>query len=184
MIADDADNTSAFAEIMHIYEAVTGSRFLNGRSSIPNPRALIDTIMPFSDREFKVIARCDKASFLRLVQMIKDHHVFDRTSKHKQSPVWLQLLVVLNRFGCDGNGASIQQTAMLNVISYGSVKKFTERVITAIRSLEAQYVYWPSTEERSRISKRMDREHGLPGAVGIKKGRGWGGVPPGLCLPN
>ena len=75
--------------------------------------------------------------------MIEDHPVFDRTSRHKQSPVWLQLLVVLNRLGCDGNSASIQRTAMINGISYGSVKKFTERVFTAIRSLEAQYVYWP-----------------------------------------
>ena len=84
----------------------------------------------------------------------------------KQSPVWLQLLVVLNRLGCDGNGASIQRRAILNGISYGNVKKFTERVFTAIQSLEAKYVYWPSPEERSRISKRMGSEHGLPAALG------------------
>jgi hypothetical protein len=99
--------------------------------------------MQFSDREFKVIARSDKSSFIRLVEMIEDHPVFDRSSRHKQSPVWLQLVVVLNRLGCDGNGTSIQRTAILNGISYGSVKKFTERVFTAIRSLEAKYVYWP-----------------------------------------
>jgi len=29
MIADDADNTSEFEEIMDIYVAVTGSRYLN-----------------------------------------------------------------------------------------------------------------------------------------------------------
>ena len=131
-IADDADNTSDFEEIMDIYVAVTGSRYLNERSyCVPKSGALVDIIMQFSDREFKVIARCDW--LIRLVKMIEDHPVFDRTSRHKQSPVWLQLLVVLNRLGCDGNGASIQRTAMLNGISYGSVKKFTERVFTAIR---------------------------------------------------
>ena len=99
MIADDA---SEFEEIMDIYVAVTGSRYMSERSYVPKSRSLVDVIMQFSDREFKVIARCDKSSFIRLVEMIEDHPVFDRSSK---SPVWLQLLVVLNRLGCDGNGA-------------------------------------------------------------------------------
>ncbi len=47
--------------------------------------------------------------------------------------------------------------AMLNGTSYGSVEKFTERVFTAIRNLEATYVYWPNLEERARISKRMEK---------------------------
>ena len=128
IIADDADNTSEFEEIMDIYVAVTGSRYMSERSYVPKSRALVDVIMQFSDREFKVIARCDKSSFIRLVEMIEDHPVFDRSSRHKQSPVWLKLLVVLNRLGCDDNGASIQRTTILNGISYGSVKKFTERV--------------------------------------------------------
>ena len=90
MIADDA---SEFEEIMDIYVAVTESRYMSERSYVPKSRSLVDVIMQFSDRDFKVI---------RLVEMIEDHPVFDRSSK---SPVWLQLLVVLNRLGCDGNGA-------------------------------------------------------------------------------
>jgi hypothetical protein len=84
MIADDADNTSEFEEIMdiNIYVAVTGSRYLSKRSYVPKSRALVDVIMQFSDREFKVIARCDKSSFIRLVEMIEDHLVFDRSSRH------------------------------------------------------------------------------------------------------
>ncbi len=35
MIADDADNTSEFEEIMDIYVTVTGSRYLNERSYVP-----------------------------------------------------------------------------------------------------------------------------------------------------
>ena len=167
MILEDDDKSTEFAEIMEIYEAVTGSRYLNQRTTIPKTRALLDVLFHFEDREFKVMARCDKASFIRLVELIEDHPVFDKGSRHKQSPVWLQLLVVLNRLGCDGNGASFQRTAMFNGILYGSVETFTQRVFTAIRSLEAQYVYWPSPDERARISRRMAREHGLPGAVGI-----------------
>ena len=69
MIADDADNTSEFEEIMDIYVAVTGSRYLNERSYVPKSRALVDIVMQFSDREFKVIARYDKSSFIRLVEI-------------------------------------------------------------------------------------------------------------------
>ena len=155
MILEGDDKSADFSDIMDIYEAVTGSRYLNERTTIPKTRALLDVVMQFDDREFKVLARCEKASFVRMVELIEDHPVFDKGSRHKQSPVWLQLLVVLNRLGCDGNGASIQRTAMFNGISYGSVEKFTQRVFTAIRSLEAQFVYWPNPEERARISKRI-----------------------------
>ena len=55
-------------------------------------------MLQFEEREFKVLARCDKASFVRLVEMIEDHPVFDKGSR--KSPVWLQLLIVLNRLGC------------------------------------------------------------------------------------
>ena len=170
MILEGDDKSVEFTEIMDIYEAVTGSRYLKDRSAVPKTRALVEILMQFGEREFKVLARCDKASFIRLVELIKDHPVFENNSRNKQSPVWLQLLVVMNRLGCDGNGASIQRMAMLNGTSYGSVEKFTERVFTAIRSLEATYVYWPNPEERARISKRMEKNHGLPGAVGIVDG--------------
>jgi hypothetical protein len=45
-----------------------------------------------------------------------------------------------------------------------------QRVFTAIRSLEAQYVYWPNPEECARISRCMGILHGLPGVVGIVDG--------------
>jgi len=170
MIIEGDDKSSEFIEIMDIYVSITGSRYLNERTVIPKTRALVEVMLQFEEREFKVLARCDKASFIRLVEMIEDHPVFDKDSRHKQSPVWLQLLVVLNRLGSDGNGASIQRIAMFNGISYGSVDKFTQRVFTAIRSLEAKYVYWPNPEERARISRRMGILHGLPGAVGIVDG--------------
>jgi len=46
----------------------------------------------------------------------------------------------------------------------------TQRVLAAIRSLKAQFVYWPNPAERTSISKRMAREHGLPVTVGIVDG--------------
>ena len=122
LILEGDDKSAEFTEIMDIYEAVTGSRYLSDRSTVPKTRALVEILMQFGEREFKVLARCDKASFIRLVELIKDHPIFENNSRHQQSPVWLQLLVVLNRLGCDGNGASIQRMAMLNGTSYGNLR--------------------------------------------------------------
>jgi hypothetical protein len=107
MIIEGDDKSSEFTEMMEIYESLTGSRYLNERIVIPKTRALVEVMLQFDEREFKVLARCDKSSFVRLVEMIEDHPVFDKGSRRKQSPVWLQHLVVLSRLRCDGNGASI-----------------------------------------------------------------------------
>ena len=48
--------------------------------------------------------------------------------KNKQKEVWIQLLVTLNRLGCEGNGMSIDRNAMLTGISHGSAYKYQERV--------------------------------------------------------
>jgi hypothetical protein len=55
-------------------------------------------------------------------------------------------------------------------ISSGSVWNFTRRVITAIRSLTADYVYWPDDEQRRKIAKRFFQKHGLKSCVGIVDG--------------
>ena len=55
MILEDDDKSTEFAEIMEIYEAVTGSRYLNQRTTIPKTRALLDVLLHFEDREFKVL---------------------------------------------------------------------------------------------------------------------------------
>ncbi len=79
----------------------------------------------------------------------------------------MQLLIVLNRLGCDGNCASIDRSGLFFGRSVGTVEKFTDRVFEAIFSLEKDYVFWPDADERSDISDRMDIKHGLKHAVGI-----------------
>ena len=86
MILEGDDKSVEFTEIMDIYETVTGSRYLNDRSAVPKSRALVEILMQFGEREFKVLARCDKASFIRL------HPIFENSSRNKQFSVWLQLL--------------------------------------------------------------------------------------------
>ena len=62
-----------------------------------------------------------KTSFSHMVDLIKDHEVFQSNSRRKQKPVWLQLLVTLNRPGCDGNGAGMHRVSIFCGVSFGSV---------------------------------------------------------------
>jgi hypothetical protein len=139
---------------------------------VPIPKSLefCNAIFSYPDDAFRTIARCSKASFHRLVSKIKNHRVFNNNSKMKQASVEMQLLIVLNRLGCDGNGASIDRTGLFFGRSVGTVEKFTDRIFEAILSLEKDYVFWPDAAERSDISYRMDINHGLKHAVGIVDG--------------
>ena len=84
MILEGDDKSTELGEIMDIYEAVAGSRYLNERATIPKTRALLDVLLQFEEREFKVMTRCDKASFVHLVELIEDHPVFDRDASSLQ----------------------------------------------------------------------------------------------------
>lgn len=117
MIIEGDEKSSEFTEIMDIYESINGSRYLNERTVIPKTKALVEVMLQFEDENSKCWRDVIRHHLFVYVEMIEDHPVFDKGSRRKQSPVWLQLLVVLNRLGCDGNGASIQRTAMFNGIS-------------------------------------------------------------------
>jgi hypothetical protein len=41
----------------------------------------------------------------------QNHVVFQSNSYNKQQPIWIELLVVLERFGFDGNSCSIGKVA-------------------------------------------------------------------------
>jgi hypothetical protein len=112
----------------------------------------------------------EKFAFISLLQMIESHEVFKNESRNAQTKVWIQLMVVLNRLGCDGNGASVGRFAVICGVSYGSVIKYTERVFKAIISLQNQFVFWPNERERLKISERFGNIHGLPGCVGVVDG--------------
>ena len=116
------------------------------------------------------MARMDQVSFLRLLHEIEDHPVFHNISHYAQEKVWVQLVVVLNRFGCYGNGISIGRVARFAGIANGSVDNYTKRVIEAILSLTPRYIQWPDANARRRIAERFYAKHGLKNCVGIVDG--------------
>ncbi len=72
----------------------------------------------------------------------------------------------MNRLGCDCNGASIDREALLFGKSFGTIEKYTDRVFTAILSLERDHVYWPDIAERKRTDLSTDVS--TPSLMGLR----------------
>lgn len=167
----DEDGTDDFEEIYEIAAQLSLTRYLYGRDFvIPKNKTMNDMLWLYPRKEFRQMCRMNKNSFVRLLRLIENHQVFLNYSRNKQAPVWIQLMVVLRRIGCYGNGISVNSSARISGISDGTVDKYTERIFEAILSLKNQVIKWPSAQERREISQRFDKKYGLPNAVGIVDG--------------
>jgi len=78
------------------------------------------------------------------VDLIKDDPIFSNNSLLSQYSVEIQVMVTLNRFGCDGNGASIGALGYILGIFTGTVINFTNRVFRALYNLRDQIIFWPN----------------------------------------
>ena len=166
----DEENTEQFQEVFNLYAQLSLTRFFTKREFIPKSNSMINLMWQYSDKEFKQIARMTKASLIGLLNLIEDHKIFKNESNNKQKEIWIQLLVTLNRLGCEGNGMSIDRNAIFSGISHGTVYLYQERVFQAILSLEKIYLVWPNAEQRIKIKEKFGTRHGLPGCVGIVDG--------------
>ena len=166
---DEDDETDADI-IADIKASVETTRYLNLREYIQKNRSMNDMLFTYSERDFRQAVRMVKPSFMRLLNMISGDNIFKNNSRNKQTPIWIQLMVVLQRLGCDGNGAATGRIARMSGFSNGSVNKFTDRVFTALMKFRKIYVKWPDAAERVQISTRMASNHWLPGCVAICDG--------------
>jgi hypothetical protein len=153
-----------------MYQMCKVARVIHPIQPIPKFDSLIGHIFEYPPNDFKQIVRMSKPTFLRIVELISDHAIFISNSYHKQPPVWIQLAIVLELIGSDGNGASLGRFAREAGVSVGTVVSYKKRIFTAILALKDQYVKWPDVAERQSISNRFGANFGLPGAVGIVDG--------------
>ena len=75
------------------------------------------------------------------MDLIKDDPIFSNNSLLSQYSVEIQVMVTLNRFGCDGNGASIGALGCILGIFTGTVINFTNRVFRALYNLRTCSYY-------------------------------------------
>ena len=88
----------------------------------------------------------------------------------KQQPIWVQLLVALERFGYDGTSSSIGKIARSLGIGNGTVILYTDRVIETILSIHDEFITWPDRRKRKVTSNYFDENHHFKGCVGIVDG--------------
>jgi hypothetical protein len=112
----------------------------------------------------------NKESFSFILREINNHEIFQNNSLNPQREVWVQLVVALERFGCDGNGISVGRVARSIGIGNGTVTLYTRRVVNALLSLEGKFIKWPSSRRRREISSQILEEYGIPNVVGIIDG--------------
>ena len=99
-------------ELLELKALLMDSRFLNMRQFVRKNKSMNEMLWFYGEREFKQIVRMSKDSFLKLLNLIKDDEVFGKEiQRHRQCPIWIQLMVVLQRLGCDGNGISVGRCA-------------------------------------------------------------------------
>lgn len=165
------DEEEEIEELLEVRAFMASCRYLDLRKHIRKNRSMNEMLWFYGEREFKQVVRMKKDSFLKLLNLISDDEVFGSPrSRHRQAPVWVQLQVVLQRLGCDGNGVSVGRLARLAGFSVGSVCKFTERVFKAILRLRKRVISWPNAEERRKLSAHMRDKHGIPGGILIVDG--------------
>ena len=167
---DGSEDSDEFAEVVELRILYGLSRFISSPESIPKTDAFRQILLLYNDSAFNLFVRMSRRSFGVVLNLLKDHEIFKNDARIKQERVWVQLMVVLSRLGCDGNGASIGRIAGQFGVSYGSVELYTHRVFVALVSIKNQVIYWPNEAERILISDRFNRNHGMPGTVGIIDG--------------
>ncbi|CAG8619505.1 629_t:CDS:1 [Paraglomus occultum] len=106
-------------------------------------------------------------TFDSLVNEICGHEVFQQRNIKHQKPIGLQLAVTLKRLGSNTN---IRDIASMFGIADGTVMKYQERVITALKSLKGKYVVWPRGEYCRMVHDQFQEVSGFPNVIGTIDG--------------
>ena len=74
------DKSQAFEELYELYAGIDMTRNLHPKTSIPKSKAIMDMIWSYEEKEFKIIARMSKLSFVHVLHLIANYHVFQSIS--------------------------------------------------------------------------------------------------------
>ncbi len=157
----------SFQQTIDFLSLIEGTRYLKERESVPK-KGNLDIAWDFAanpthHQRFLTMLRISPTVFSALLDLIKNHEVFQSESNHSQAPVELQLAVTLYRMGRYGNGASIEDIARIAGCSEGSVENYTKRCFKAILSHHNKFVRQLTPEEKEVEKKYMDDQLGFKG---------------------
>jgi len=143
----------------------------------PRSYAVLNATTDYSDPNFLLHFRMEKAAFYNLAEEIRYYHEFqprvDRFGRQypRKASVEQQLLVFLYSLGADGSDSNYKKIGTRFQISNGIVQIFIDRCTRAIKSMfEHEVISWPDTNERKVISQRFQAKYGFANCVGIVDG--------------
>ena len=118
-----------------------------------------NNILPsYEDIKFKKVLRMLSENFKSLVNLIKNHSIFQNNSPKQQAPVELQLAVFLRRLGSRNDIFSICSNYG---IAEGTVILFCKRVMKAIISYKTSYIKWPTGQARKFVHEEFKAIEGI-----------------------
>lgn len=168
---NDEEESEDFDEILELFMLLRSTRFMYSKQPRLKNTSMRKMLFHWHEAAFRQEIRMTKPSFVRLIELLEDNPIFLNRSRNRQTPCWLQVMIVLNFWGCDGNGSSIGRNARKSGFSEGSMTKFKGRVISALIDVNQAHkiVTWPDEAERKVISRTFALK-GQPNCVGIVDG--------------
>ncbi|KAJ3129367.1 hypothetical protein HK100_008660, partial [Physocladia obscura] len=112
----------------------------------------------------------DKAAFLELLELVSPDPVFENQLRNPQHPVWIQLLVTLERLGKFGNSVAFEIVGKNTGIGVGTVGLYYKQVITAIHNLREKFAMSLTVNQRKLHGLIMQENYSMPGCIGVIDG--------------
>ena len=118
-------------------------------------------LMDMPDDQFHLETRCDKRSFLCIMDLIADDSVFVSSGTKPQRPICIQLFCALQCLGHDGTGNSGGIISGQKGIGRGTVSNYFQRIVSALFRLRDRVIVWPSLKTRLAHSARTLDKYGF-----------------------
>ena len=170
IIDDNPRNQHEIDELLELKAHILSFRYFSSSNSIPKSLEHRTMLLILPGDEFREAFRMNKDTFIFILNKIQNHQVFKNNSRHQQQPVWLQLLVALERFGFDGTSSSVGKISRNLGISRGTVILYTARIIEAILSIHDEFIKWPNRRRKKQTSDYFEENHQFKGLIGIVDG--------------
>ena len=103
IIDDDPRNQPEIDELLDLKAHILSFRYFSSSTLIPKSLHHRTMLLTLPSEEFRQAFRMNKDTFLFVLNNIQNHEVFKNNCNRKQQPIWVQLLVALERFGSVNN---------------------------------------------------------------------------------
>lgn len=168
--SEDSDFEDNPMDLLELYFIMYNTRyFVKRHVSLKSKEFAKQFFHCLADPLFRQLTRMDKPSFYHLLDLIRQHPVFQTQSNYEQAPVEAQLAVCLDRLGHDSNGACLNHMIPTWGVSCGSIVNYSKRCFVALESVLSEYIQWPTRAEQEFDSQAFGRM-GFPGCIGLIDG--------------